>query len=58
MTVYVVLSGDLIGHVKLYGVYADEIDALRAANETVFRVMIPFEVIPAGMSEAPGRDKA
>ena len=58
MTVYVVLSGDLLGHVNLYAIYEDETDALRAANASKFRVMVPAEVIPAGMSAVPGRDKA
>jgi len=58
MTVYAVLEGTIIGNVSLFGVYEDEIDALRAANSKGYRVMIPVEVIPAGMSEAPDRDKA
>jgi hypothetical protein len=58
VTVYVVLTGDLLGHVGIYAVYADEVDALRVANAGKFRAMVPAEVIPAGMSGAPGRDKA
>ena len=58
MTVYIVLEKTVLGAVRILGVYADEIDALRAANETVFRMMTPFEVIPAGMSVPPDRDRA
>lgn len=47
MTVHIVTEATLLGTVRIIGVYADEIDALRAANETTLRKVQAFEVIEA-----------
>lgn len=47
MTVHIVLELTMFGPVKIIGVYADEVDALRAANEMVRRKVEAFEVIGA-----------
>jgi hypothetical protein len=46
--VYLVLKVTLLGPVQIVGVYADEIDALRAANESTMMRIELHEVIPAG----------
>jgi hypothetical protein len=50
MTVHVVLEMTMLGTIKIIGVYADEIDAMRVANETIMRKVQAFEVIKADPS--------
>lgn len=48
MKVYIVMQVNMLGGAGVLGVYADEIDALRAANENIMRRVETFDVIPAG----------
>lgn len=45
MKVYVVLKMTMLGPLQVAGVYADEVAALRAANESVLMKVEPHELI-------------
>ena len=45
MTYYLVVQTNILGAIVPIGLYEEEIVALRAANESVMRKVIPMELI-------------
>ena len=45
MTVYIVVQMTVLGAISITGVYEDEMMALRQANESTLRKVIPMELI-------------
>jgi hypothetical protein len=45
MTVYIVVQSSILGAMTILGVYQEEIAALREANKSILRTVIPMELI-------------